>query len=303
MRCDDPIWYCAFWTDVRRPRWEQVAQVLCELDVHGELPGAETQCANCVGVPLGFDLQLQVRRIVFLPYVVVPRVDPRYGWDESSGMRGLVHWECVVLEPAGIHIDDHVHHGSCAVLPGHVPLVYHLEHGIQHWTVIHARLSIWTPWREIFTMLPKRIYAKILATADMEVKYKPKVLISQIWNAVTISMYREHLPSIDHVQNLLYHQVTLDGELARCALRAPAFFISQGNRGSKGKFFPADSKAEHRISFFAQSSTTAILEALLVDAMLMFMVLMPHYSEKVSYFSVSCVCCDVLEIWGYKTHC
>ena len=36
-------------------------------------------------------------------------------------------------------------------------------------------LSIWTPWKEIYTRLPKRIYAKILATGDMEVKYKPKV--------------------------------------------------------------------------------------------------------------------------------
>ena len=36
-------------------------------------------------------------------------------------------------------------------------------------------LSIWTPWRDIYTRLPKRIYAKLLATQDMEVKYKPKV--------------------------------------------------------------------------------------------------------------------------------
>jgi 1,3-beta-glucan synthase len=36
-------------------------------------------------------------------------------------------------------------------------------------------LSIWTPWEDIFTRLPKRIYSKILATGDMEVKYKPKV--------------------------------------------------------------------------------------------------------------------------------
>jgi 1,3-beta-glucan synthase len=36
-------------------------------------------------------------------------------------------------------------------------------------------LSIWTPWREIYTRLPKRIYAKLLATGEMEVKYKPKV--------------------------------------------------------------------------------------------------------------------------------
>jgi 1,3-beta-glucan synthase len=68
-------------------------------------------------------------------------------------------------------------------------------------------ISIWTPWRNVFSRLPKRIYSKVLATGDMEIKYKPKVLISQIWNAIVISMYREHLLSIDHVQKLLYHQV------------------------------------------------------------------------------------------------
>ena len=36
-------------------------------------------------------------------------------------------------------------------------------------------LSIWTPWSDNFTHLPKSIYAKLLATRDMEVKYKPKV--------------------------------------------------------------------------------------------------------------------------------
>ena len=68
-------------------------------------------------------------------------------------------------------------------------------------------ISIWTPWRNIFSRLPKRIYAKLLATADMDVKYKPKVLCSQVWNAIVISMYREHLLSIEHVQRLLYQQV------------------------------------------------------------------------------------------------
>jgi 1,3-beta-glucan synthase len=70
-------------------------------------------------------------------------------------------------------------------------------------------VSIWTPWRNVFARLPKRIYSKVLATGDMEIKYKPKVLISQIWNAIVISMYREHLLSIDHVQKLLYHQVPI----------------------------------------------------------------------------------------------
>ena len=38
-------------------------------------------------------------------------------------------------------------------------------------------LSIWTPWKDIYTRLPKRIYSKLLATGDMEVKYKPKVRV------------------------------------------------------------------------------------------------------------------------------
>nr|ABS87373.1 glucan synthase catalytic subunit [Fusarium oxysporum] len=52
--------------------------------------------------------------------------------------------------------------------------------------------SIWTPWRNIFSRLPKRVYSKVLATTDMEIKYKPKVLISQIWNAIVISMYHKN---------------------------------------------------------------------------------------------------------------
>ncbi|WRT68817.1 1,3-beta-glucan synthase component FKS1 [Kwoniella shivajii] len=141
-------------------------------------------------------------------------------------------------------------------------------------------MSIWTPWADIFARLPKRIYAKVLATADMEVKYKPKVLVSQVWNAVIISMYREHLLSIEHVQKLLYHQVQSD-QPGKRTLRAPAFFISQGDKGVKTEFFPKGSEAERRISFFAQSLTTAIPEPIPVEAMPTFTVLVPHYSEKI----------------------
>ena len=88
-------------------------------------------------------------------------------------------------------------------------------------------LSIWIPWREIFTRLPKRIYSKLLATSEMEVKYKPKVLVSQIWNAIIISMYREHSLSVDRTQKVLYHQVATDEEGDQRALHAPAFFGSR----------------------------------------------------------------------------
>ncbi|KAJ2896588.1 beta-glucan synthase component gls1 [Zalerion maritima] len=140
--------------------------------------------------------------------------------------------------------------------------------------------SIWTPWRNIFSRLPKRIYSKILATTDMEIKYKPKVLISQIWNAIVISMYREHLLAIDHVQKLLYHQVPSEQEGKR-TLRAPTFFVSQEDHSFKTEFFPSHSEAERRISFFAQSLSTPIPEPVPVDNMPTFTVMIPHYSEKI----------------------
>ncbi|KAK4940614.1 1,3-beta-D-glucan synthase, partial [Elasticomyces elasticus] len=141
-------------------------------------------------------------------------------------------------------------------------------------------VSIWTPWRNIFSRLPKRIYSKILATTDMEIKYKPKVLISQVWNAIVISMYREHLLAIDHVQKLLYQQVPSEQEGKR-TLRAPTFFVSQEDHSFKTEFFPSQSEAERRISFFAQSLSTPIPEPVPVDNMPTFTVLIPHYSEKI----------------------
>ena len=140
--------------------------------------------------------------------------------------------------------------------------------------------SIMTPWRNIFSRLPKRVYSKILATTDMEIKYKPKVLISQIWNAIVISMYREHLLAIDHVQRLLYHQVPSEQEGKR-TLRAPTFFVSQEDHSFKTEFFPRNSEAERRLSFFAQSLSTPIPEPLPVDNMPTFTVMIPHYSEKI----------------------
>ncbi|KAF9985902.1 1,3-beta-D-glucan synthase [Mortierella antarctica] len=140
-------------------------------------------------------------------------------------------------------------------------------------------ISIWTPWRNIFSRLPKRIYAKLLATADMDIKYKPKVLCSQVWNAIVISMYREHLLSIEHVQRLLYQQVPSENESKR-TLKAPTFFVAQEDASLQAEFYPQHSEAERRITFFAQSLATPIPEPLPVDQMPTFTVLVPHYSEK-----------------------
>uniref|UniRef100_A0A8H7KDC0 1,3-beta-glucan synthase n=1 Tax=Bionectria ochroleuca TaxID=29856 RepID=A0A8H7KDC0_BIOOC len=142
--------------------------------------------------------------------------------------------------------------------------------------------SIWSPWRNIFQRLPKRIYLKVLATREMEVRYKPKLLISQVWNAIIISMYREHLLSIEHVQKLLYHQVPSD-RIGKRTLRAPAFFVAQGDHWFDSQFFPKNSEAERRICFFAQSLSTPIPEPMAVDEMPTFTVMIPHYSEKILF--------------------
>ncbi|KAG0202903.1 1,3-beta-D-glucan synthase [Mortierella sp. GBA30] len=139
--------------------------------------------------------------------------------------------------------------------------------------------SVWTPWRNIFSRLPKRIYAKLLATADMDIKYKPKTLCSQIWNAIVISMYREHLLSIEHVQRMLYQQVPSENE-SKLTLKTPTFFVAQEDSSVKAEFYPHRSEAERRINFFAQSLSTPIPEPLPVDEMPTFTVLVPHYSEK-----------------------
>ena len=102
-------------------------------------------------------------------------------------------------------------------------------------------------------------------------------------------MYREHLLTIDHIQKLLYHQVEApDG---RRSLRAPPFFTAQKDKGS---FFPPGSEVERRISFFAQSLTTAVPEPLPVDAMPTFTVLTLHYSEKVRISSLSWTLVDCM---------
>ncbi|CEP22283.1 GSC1 [Cyberlindnera jadinii] len=142
-------------------------------------------------------------------------------------------------------------------------------------------ISILTPWRNVYSRLPKRIYSKVIASADMEVKYKPKILISQVWNAVIISMYREHLLPVEMVHKLLYHQVP--SEVAgRKTLKSPSFFIAHDDSTYKSsEFFPPNSEAQRRISFFAQSLSTPIPEPIAVECMPVFTVLIPHYGEKI----------------------
>ncbi|KAI8097579.1 1,3-beta-glucan synthase component-domain-containing protein [Halteromyces radiatus] len=141
-------------------------------------------------------------------------------------------------------------------------------------------ISIWSPWRNIFSRLPKRIFVKLLATTDIQIKYKPKVLCSQIWNAIVITMYREHLITADHVQRMLYQQEASSTD-GRKTLKPPTFFVSQEDTAFKTEYFPKHSEAERRIHFFAQSLTTPMPPPRPVECMPSFTVLTPHYGEKI----------------------
>lgn len=141
--------------------------------------------------------------------------------------------------------------------------------------------SIFTPWKNIYSKLPTRIYTKILATSHMEIKLKSKLLVSQIWNSIVISMYREHLISIEHVQKLLYEQAD-DVLLKAASVKEPTFFIAQDDSTYKStKFFPSNSEAKRRVSYFAQSLSTPLSDPMPIECMPSFTVLIPHFTEKI----------------------
>lgn len=141
-------------------------------------------------------------------------------------------------------------------------------------------VSIWTPWRNIFSRLPKRIYSKLIA-ASSDRGVKAKYLVSQVWNSIIISMYREHLLSLEHVQALIYKQIVTPGLDEGSVLKEPMFFMSQDDQSMKSSLWANQSEAQRRITFFAQSLSTILPDVGPVNCMPSFTVLIPHFSEKI----------------------
>ncbi|CUM65580.1 uncharacterized protein PRCAT00003227001 [Priceomyces carsonii] len=142
-------------------------------------------------------------------------------------------------------------------------------------------ISIFTPWRNIFSRLPERISSKIIYS-NCDLKSNPILLISHIWNSIILSMYREHLLSIDQVNKLVYQQVSSPDYDSSSYIRPPLFFVYQDDSSfSLNDFFTPGKEAERRISFFAQSLSSPIPEPIPTLAMPTFTVLVPHYSEKI----------------------
>lgn len=140
--------------------------------------------------------------------------------------------------------------------------------------------SIWTPWRNVFSRLPKRIGSKILATTNNN-KQNKKILVSKVWNSIIIAMYREHFLSIEQVHRLIYEISNSDDVEPDMVLREPTFFVSQEDDSLRNTLLQDNSEAQRRITFFAQSLSTPMPDIREVKAMPSFTVLIPHYTEKI----------------------
>ncbi|KAG7191769.1 uncharacterized protein KQ657_002734 [Scheffersomyces spartinae] len=140
-------------------------------------------------------------------------------------------------------------------------------------------VSIWTPWRNIFSALPKRIFSKIICGNLKSIR--AKVAVSQIWNSIVIAMYREHLLSLEHVQNLIYREIRIEGSEDKAFLKEPNFFVSHEDQSLSFGLFTQPSEAQRRITFFAQSLATPMPSVTSSSSTPTFSVLIPHYGEKI----------------------
>ncbi|KAG0172438.1 1,3-beta-D-glucan synthase [Apophysomyces sp. BC1034] len=143
-------------------------------------------------------------------------------------------------------------------------------------------ISVMSSWKTLFARLPRHMFAKITSTAELKTTYVRKLACSQMWNAIIISMYREHLLSINHLQYLLYLVEFTEDEHGSTVreLRSPIFF-DPNSKATKESYFPPHSEAERRLSFFAQSLSTDIPTPCSVQEMPTFTVFTPHFSEKI----------------------
>ncbi|KAI8340562.1 1,3-beta-glucan synthase component-domain-containing protein [Chlamydoabsidia padenii] len=160
-------------------------------------------------------------------------------------------------------------------------------------------ISIMTSWRTMFARLPGNMYTKITSTQELATSPLRKMACCQMWNAIVISMYREHLLSVNNLHWLMYkiynktsdvddeydgdgnssNGTTIHNSLSTRRLAVPAIF-DLDNNVKKVDCFPAYSEAERRLSFFAQSLSTDIPPPCSVQQMPTFTVFTPHYAEK-----------------------
>ncbi|OWB55959.1 hypothetical protein B5S28_g1848 [[Candida] boidinii] len=142
-------------------------------------------------------------------------------------------------------------------------------------------ISMFAPWKNIFLKLPLRIYSKLIATTKNKLKYEPDMVIAQVWNSIIISMYREHLISIEQLYKLTYSILDYRKSDGKSLLRTPTFFLNQEDSKSSIDFLDSNSEVQRRVLFFAQSLSTPFETPVPIGKLPSFTVLIPHYSESI----------------------
>lgn len=141
--------------------------------------------------------------------------------------------------------------------------------------------SISKPWKSKFGKLPERILTKIYFHGSND--EDSRFAISRIWNCIIISLYKEHLLSIEQANMLVYQREEESSWLDGKRDKAPIFFNYQEDSHSTklSDFFATNEEASRRISFFARSLSSELPPPTPIDSLPSFTVLAPHYSEKI----------------------
>lgn len=139
------------------------------------------------------------------------------------------------------------------------------------------------PWKAIFAKLPGRILTKIHYSFEEEAADDTNFAVSRIWNSFVISLFKEHLLSIEQLNRLLYRQVPGDNKIHVNYAKQPPFFDHQEDLsiGDMSSFFEKDEEASRRICFFARSLACPLPQPYQIEGLPLFTVLIPHYSEKI----------------------
>lgn len=140
--------------------------------------------------------------------------------------------------------------------------------------------SIFKPWKNKFSKLPERILSKIVFSLNEK---DSDFAITKIWNCIVISLYKEHLLSVEQVTNLIYQKEQDEDLLVLRGFRKPIFFNFQedSTSSSSSDFFTSNDEASRRISFFARSLSSLLHAPIPIEALPSFTVFAPHYSEKI----------------------
>lgn len=135
---------------------------------------------------------------------------------------------------------------------------------------IRMGITVWTPWKNIFSKLPGRLMHKVLYVRGDEASNRDEIV--HLWNSFVFSLFREHYISLEQCQRLAYLRNGAE-------VNEPKFFVSQED--DQNSSLEGAVEAQRRVSFFAQSLATPMPGVRLVAAMPCFTVLVPHFKEAI----------------------